>query len=58
MTFHSIIVAWRTPWTEETGSLQCVGLQKVGHDCRDLAYMHVHKIYYNFFLKNDMNDCN
>ena len=23
--------AWRTPWTEETGELQCIGSQRVGH---------------------------
>ena len=25
---HSIILAWRIPWTEESGRLQLVGLQK------------------------------
>ena len=29
---HSSILAWRTPWTEEPGGLQSVGLQRVGHD--------------------------
>ena len=29
---HSIILAWRIPWTEEPGGLQFVGLQRVGHD--------------------------
>ena len=24
--------AWRIPWTEETGGLQSMGLQKVGHN--------------------------
>ena len=24
--------SWRTPWTGETGRLQFVGLQRVGHD--------------------------
>ena len=24
--------AWRIPWTEETGGLQSMGLQRVGHD--------------------------
>ena len=31
MTMHSIL-AWRIPWTEESGGLQFVGLQRVGHD--------------------------
>ena len=28
---HSIILAWRTPWTEEPGGLQSMGLQRIGH---------------------------
>ena len=27
MATHASILAWRTPWTEEPGSLQSVGLQ-------------------------------
>ena len=29
---HSIILAWKIPWTEEPGRLQSMGLQRVGHD--------------------------
>ena len=32
MANHSSILAWRIPWTEQPGGLQCVGLQRVGHD--------------------------
>ena len=32
MATHSSILAWKSPWTEETGGLQSMGLQKVGHD--------------------------
>ena len=32
MVTHSIILAWRIPWIEETGGLQSMGLQRVGHD--------------------------
>ena len=32
MTTHSNILAWRVPWTEETGGLQSMGSQRVGHD--------------------------
>ena len=32
MATHSSIFAWRIPWTEETGSLQSMGSQRVGHD--------------------------
>ena len=34
---HSSILAWRIPWTEESGRLQSMGLQRIGHD----AYMSV-----------------
>ena len=33
MATLSSILAWRIPWTEEAGGLQCVGSQRVGHDC-------------------------
>ena len=29
---HSSILAWRTPWTEEPGWLQSIGLHRVEHD--------------------------
>ena len=32
MTIHSSSLAWKIPWTEEPGSLQSVGSQRVGHD--------------------------
>ena len=32
MATHSSIPAWKIPWTEEPGSLQSMGLQRVGHD--------------------------
>ena len=32
MATHSSILAWETPWTEESGGLSCIGLQKVEHD--------------------------
>ena len=30
MATHSSILAWRSPWTEEPGGLQSMGLQGVG----------------------------
>ena len=30
MAFHSSILAWRIPWTEEPGGLQSMGSQRVG----------------------------
>ena len=32
MATHSSILAWRIPWTEESGRLQSIGLYRVGHD--------------------------
>ena len=43
MVTHSIVLAWRTPWTEELGGLYSMGLQRVGHDRCDLAHTHTHE---------------
>ena len=32
MATHSSVLAWRIPWTEETGELQSVGSQRVRRD--------------------------
>ena len=32
MASHSIILAWRIPWTEELGGLLSMVLQRVGHE--------------------------
>ena len=32
MATHSSIVAWKIPWTEESGGLQSMGSQRIGHD--------------------------
>ena len=32
MATHSSILAWRIPCTEETGGLQSMGSERVGHD--------------------------
>ena len=32
MATHSGILAWRIPWTKETGGLQSMGLQRVEHN--------------------------
>ena len=31
MATHSIILAWRIPWTEELGGQQSTGSHRVGH---------------------------
>ena len=32
MATHSSTLAWKIPWMEEPGTLQSMGLQRVGHD--------------------------
>ena len=32
MATHSSTLAWKISWTEETGRLQSMGSQRVGHD--------------------------
>ena len=32
MANHSSVLAWKIPRTEETGGLQSMGSQRVGHD--------------------------
>ena len=32
MAPHSSTLAWKIPWTEESGGLQSMGSQRVGHD--------------------------
>ena len=32
MAAHPSILAWRTPWMEEPGGLQLIGLRGVRHD--------------------------
>ena len=35
---HSSILAWKIPWTEETGRLQSMESQRVGHDYQWIKY--------------------
>ena len=32
MATHSRTLGWKIPWTEETGGLQSMGSQRVGHE--------------------------
>ena len=38
MTTHSSILAWKIPWTEETGGLQSMGSQKL--DATECMHAH------------------
>ena len=37
MVIHFSILAWKIPWIEELGCLQCMDSQRVGHK---LAYIY------------------
>ena len=40
MAIHSSILAWRIPWTEESGGLQSTGSHRLRNDGSDLACTH------------------
>ena len=43
MAIHSSTIAWKIPWTEEPGSLQSMGLQRVGHNwATSLTYLRLY----------------
>ena len=42
MATHFGILAWRIPWTEEPGTLQSMGLQRVRHD--SVTNTHTHRV--------------
>ena len=39
MATYPSILAWGTPWAEEPGGPQSLGLQRVGHDWSELTRM-------------------
>ena len=41
MAIHSSTIAWKIPRTEESGRLQSMELQRVGHD-QDQAHTHIY----------------
>ena len=47
MATHSSILAWRIPWTEESGRLQSIGSQKLRHNWQIFTFTQ-----YLFFFKN------
>ena len=54
MATHSSILAWRIPWTEESGTLQSMGLQTVGHGlATEHTHMHIHHIFFIIHLLMD-----
>ena len=45
MATHSSILAWRSPWTEESGWLQSMGSQRARHDWVTNTFFHFQGIY-------------
>ena len=45
MATYSSILAWRIPWTEDSGGLQSKGSQRVGHDRSNLVCMHMSTLW-------------
>ena len=46
MAIHSNILAWEIPWTEGSGGVQSIVLQRVGHDLAINKNQQVPKISY------------
>ena len=42
MATHSSILAWKIPWTEDTGRLQSMGSQRVGRDWATNTFMYIY----------------
>ena len=49
MATHSSILAWRIPWTEESGGLQSMGSQRVGYGCA--TNTHTHTLWYQLIYQ-------
>ena len=45
MATHSSVLVWKIPWAEETGGLQSMGLQRVGHLDTTEQLTHFNSIY-------------
>ena len=59
MATHSSILAYEISWAEESGRLQSIGLQRVGHDCvraRTHAHKHTHRGINKHVLSKLIND--
>ena len=63
MTIHSIILAWKTPWTEEPSGLQSMGSQRVRHDSvtkqqQTTVLLPLGTVLYGRSLKLTLYNCN
>ena len=50
MAVHSSIIAQRIQWTEEPGSLQSTGSQRIGHDWATNTFTNTQKITINYVI--------
>ena len=48
MSTHTSILVRKISWTEEPGGLQSMGLQRVRHNCSDLAHTYINS-FLDFF---------
>ena len=47
MATHSSILAWKIPWTEETGGIESTGSQRGGHDrAQELSFANWQRYYF------------
>ena len=44
MAIYSSILAWKIPWTEEPGSLQSIGSQRVRYNIHTYTYTQTHTL--------------
>ena len=52
MASHSSILAWRSPWTEETSRLQSTGSQWIGHNwATNVSSLLIHTVLFFFFFQ-------
>ena len=59
MAIHSRTIAGKIPWTEESGRLQSMGLQRVGHDwATSLHFTSTCKMQKCLFIIYDRMQCN
>ena len=52
MAIHSSILAWRIPWTEESGGQQSTGSRRVGHNWATNTYHWTIVSWYPFLCSN------
>ena len=62
LAIHSSTIAWKIPWTEETGRLQSMGSQRVGHDWATSRHVHVplvmvaaHLVFWSLLLLKEIS---